>query len=207
MNRTVLLILFLWLGYSTSSYACSCLVYTNIDTAFHRAKVVFIGRVERIISDDIYQKQDQPSNSVFVNFNVLKSYKNAIGTSRPLTFINQQTSCDYDFVQGKEYIVFGYMGACGFHYADVCTRTALVSELTSEELGRLEYLADNTSEERILESALFIDPARMDYMNLTIEQLKANNQDLERNNSLLRYLLLSSGLILAVLTFLYFKRK
>ena len=209
MIRIIILIIAIGLAFSYDAFSCSCVVESNIDSAYNRAPVIFLGRVDRIKQENFYNNQEYQTATVFVNFHVLESYKGAKMNSIPLTIINSQSNCDFDFEEGKEYMVFGYYGGCSFIFTDYCTRTALAEEFDKDDWKRLRYLAANTKglEERHVSFFDPNNPASIDQIDYAIQYLKAENKELQNDKVLLEYILLGLGLIVLGLAVVIIKIK
>lgn len=206
MKLILTLIFSLWLLSISDSYACTCFGTTNIDSAFIRADIIFSGQVDETLEGFIYAGQNEMLDSELVNFRVLKGYKSAKENSVPVTFMSHKTSCDIEFEEKEEFIVFGYRGNDGIYYTNFCTRTALKEKFNKEDLKRLELLSARFDENKIPDELFEVDPATLDKMDLTINELKASNKDLHKDKELFKYLLLSAGLVIAVLIYLLIKK-
>ena len=207
MKGIVTLLVILWIVIPYKSFGCSCArtETISIDSSFYDADVVFKGRVVRVVADLHFLHQIPNLDSDFLTFEVLKNFKNTKENNIPLTFINQKTSCDFNFQEGDEYFVFGYQGDCGVYFTNVCTDTDLVKNFPVIYLERLEELSFNSDIN--LERTKLIDPASAAMMDLTIEQLKASNETLQNKNKIQNYLLWGFGFLVMLLASLLIKIK
>lgn len=143
----IFILFFLSIGFSSQALACKCELLNTSD-AYSKADVVFSGIVasffDREGNEQVYKD---------VEFVVYDSWKGNENDPRVVTISTETSSdaCGFDFVEGREYLVYAFEGNDGKLYTNTCSRTTLLSLVPDEiaVLEKIQYETVNTHAEAI----------------------------------------------------------
>ena len=131
----------LWLlGSTGQAYACSCVEPGSPSEELEKFDAVFAGRVVSIQhSFDPDTGVRGPGDRTTVGFEVSAVWKGDVHETMYVTTPPSDASCGFSFVEGEEYIVYGYdTGRADDGYSvGLCSRTALLGQAQADldELG------------------------------------------------------------------------
>ena len=131
----------LWLlGNTGQAYACSCAGSGSPSEELEQFDAVFTGRVVSIQhSFDPGVGVRGPGDRTTVGFEVSAVWKGDVHETMYVTTAPSDASCGFSFVEGEEYIVYGYdTGRADDGYSvGLCSRTALLGQAQADldELG------------------------------------------------------------------------
>lgn len=143
MKKIIMLlaIVFIFVISSFSAFACSCIMPGTVAEEVERADAVFLGTVDAV-GANAYGKYvynlaieyvynpaiEYVYEPVIVTFAVQEYWKGVF--SEPLVIQTGQGDgdCGYPFEEGKEYLVYAYADENDDLHANICSRTALVSD-------------------------------------------------------------------------------
>lgn len=108
------------------AYACSCMMPGTPLEARDAAQTVFSGTVSAL---------GRGPNGLIVTFDVDQVWKGPEGAQLSLTTADSSASCGYEFVQGEQYLVYGF-AQDGQLSTGLCTRTAPLAN-AGEDLAAL----------------------------------------------------------------------
>lgn len=118
MKKTLLL-LTMWLlgvlGFSTQSFACSCMMPADAVTSMQNSDSVFAGKVVNISNKDMINS---------VEFEVDTIWKGIEPTRITVETAEQSATCGYNFMQDEEYLVYAYNKQDGWLWVSLCSRTS-----------------------------------------------------------------------------------
>ena len=137
-----LIVAVLWLlGNTGQAYACSCAGPGSPSEELEQFDAVFTGRVVSIqhsldLDATAYSRRDRTT----VGFEVSAVWKGDVQEKMYITTAPTGVSCGFTFVEGEEYIVYGYDGnhADDGYSVGLCSRTALLGQAQADldELGQ-----------------------------------------------------------------------
>lgn len=135
MKKMIMLlaIVFIFVISSFSAFACSCIMPGTVAEEVERADAVFLGTVDAV-GANAYGKYvynlaiEYVYEPLIVTFVVQEYWKGVF--SEPLVIQTGQGDgdCGYPFEEGKEYLVYAYADENDDLHANICSRTALVSD-------------------------------------------------------------------------------
>lgn len=132
-------ILFLpWVGLDV--YGCQCRERDPPCAEYFSADAVFIGLVANISFS-----QDKSKRSI--HFNVERAFR-GVGSSAA-EIVSFGTSCDYDFTEGKRYLVYAYRNERNELLTHYCTRTTELSN-ADEDMTYLKELSEREQPMQII---------------------------------------------------------
>lgn len=110
---------------SISNFACSCNVWmssslTRMENAQQQAKVIFSGKVIKILKGD-------KSSLVRVKFKVDRVWKNELVQTIIIYTGRGGGDCGFDFQTGESYLVYAYVRKNNSLGASICTRTTEIA--------------------------------------------------------------------------------
>ncbi len=132
----------LWLlGNTGQAYACSCAGPGSPSEELEQFDAVFTGRVVSIQhSFDPDAAPYSPRDRTTVGFEVSAVWKGDVQETMYVTTAPSDASCGFSFVEGEEYIVYGYDSsrADDGYSVGLCSRTALLGQAQADldELGQ-----------------------------------------------------------------------
>lgn len=128
-----LVLLFIFCVNSFSAFACSCIMPGTVAEEVERADAVFFGTVMDV-DGPVFGAYVFPD--VAVTFTVQEYWKGVF--SEPLVIHTGQGGgdCGYPFEEGESYLVYAYVDENDDLHANICSRTALVSD-AEEDLVKL----------------------------------------------------------------------
>ena len=149
-----LMMLFAFCVSSFSAFACSCIMLGTVAEEVDRADAVFTGRV---IAADTSDYRAYVFPDVAVTFTVQEYWKGVL--SEPLVIHTGQGGgdCGFGFEEGESYLVYAYADDTGDLHANICSRTALLSDAE----GDLAKLGNGFAPDEIVSS-------EKDYSNLFV---------------------------------------
>jgi hypothetical protein len=103
------------------TYACSCMVSPDPQTAMAESAAVFAGRVVEVV----------PGDPVRYTFEVTRLWKGVASATVQLFSAQSSASCGYEFAQGQEYLVFANLGERGLE-TSLCSRTAPLADAAAD---------------------------------------------------------------------------
>jgi hypothetical protein len=122
--------------------ACSCAGPIPISSDFEGSDAVFIGIIEQVAEMDDLTKENADGSMILgrsfaerVKFKVIKAFKGSL--QEHLSIEGDGSNCDYDFSEGKKYLVYAYKGS-GAWRTGKCSRTRLLTN-ASEDLRYIDY--------------------------------------------------------------------
>jgi len=115
------------------AYACSCIQPGPPADALDQSEAVFSGTVAEVVPQ---------ANGVLVTFDVNEVWKGPNGPQLTLSTSGSSASCGYDFVQGEEYLVYGFAQE-GELATGLCTRTAPLANAVDDLAALGEGAAPN----------------------------------------------------------------
>ena len=125
-----LLVGVIWfLGTPGPVYACKCAVPGNPSEELEKFSAVFAGRVVSVQhSYDPNAASVSPEDRTVVGFEVSAVWKGTVHEDMYITTPPTGGSCGFTFVEGEEYIVYGYDSNYddGGYTVGICSRTALL---------------------------------------------------------------------------------
>ncbi len=121
----ILTLLFAFVCSSFSVFACSCVMPGTVAEEVERADAVFAGTVVSVVGSE-YRAYVFPD--VEVTFTVEEYWKGVF--SNPVIIHTGQGGgdCGFGFEEGKEYLVYAYADENDNLHANICSRTALLSD-------------------------------------------------------------------------------
>ena len=137
-----LIVSVLWLvGNAGQLLACKCAQPGTPSEELEESSAVFAGRVVSVRhSYDPDAASATPEDYTTVGFEVSAVWKGAVHEDMRITTPPTGGSCGFAFVEGEEYIVYGYDSpyAEGGYTAGICSRTALLGQVQADTdaLGR-----------------------------------------------------------------------
>ena len=129
----VLELLFAFCVSSFSAFACSCIMPGTVAEEVERADAVFKGTVIAVDNSD-YRAYVFPD--VVVTFTVQEYWKGDVLDIVVIHTGQGGGDCGFSFEEGKSYLVYAYTDDNGDLHANICSRTALLSD-AEEDLVKL----------------------------------------------------------------------
>lgn len=140
------LFLLLLIAFSFNGYACSCDGIPTVKESWHYAKEVFIAKV---ISIDSTHLSDYGQKIYLYDIKIIHFFKkDPYNRSEEIrTFFSRKSPglCDFEFILDKKYLIYEANGEMNYqksmNYADICSRTALLTRIEEKEINELEKLS------------------------------------------------------------------
>ena len=130
------------------SYACQCREPQPPCAQYREADAVFIGSVAEIV------RAEKPPwfAGEKIRFNVERAFKGVEGRSAQIT--NGGTSCDYEFREGHNYLVYAYRNTqSGTLITGYCTRTRELAEAAED----IKYIDEGQSSRATVITGILAD--------------------------------------------------